>query len=58
MLLAVISLFVSTLACGMSLPTLTTLNNVRTARDKDGKQLTSVFTPTDTVYILADISNG
>lgn len=35
-----------------------TLSNVRTASDQDGKQLTSTFASTDTVYILADLANG
>jgi len=56
-LLAVLALIVSTLACsfGASEPT---LGNVRTAKDEKGEQLSSVFSTTDTIYVLGDISNG
>ncbi len=55
MLLAVLALVVSSLACAAGEPT---LSNVRTARDQDGTDQTSVFSTTDTVYVVSDLSNG
>jgi hypothetical protein len=54
-LLAVMALIISTLACAVGGPT---LSNVRTAKDQDGTQPTSVFATTDTVYVISDLSNG
>ena len=54
-LLAVIALIISTLACAVGEPT---LSNVRTAKDENGEQLASVFSATDTIYVVSDISNG
>ena len=56
-LLAVLALIVSTLACsfGGGEPT---LSNVRTAMDEDGEQVSSVFSTSDTIYVVGDISNG
>jgi hypothetical protein len=54
-LLAVLALVVSSLACAAGEPT---LSNVRTARDQDGTDQTSVFSTTDTVYVVSDLSNG
>lgn len=56
-LLAVIALFISTLACafGGGEPT---LSNVRTAKDEDGAQPSSVFGSTETIYAVSDLSNG
>jgi hypothetical protein len=54
-LLAVLALVASTLACALGEPT---LDNVRTAKDQDGNQPTSVFSTTDTVYVVSDLSNG
>jgi hypothetical protein len=55
--LAVLALIISTLACsfGSGEPT---LSNVRTAKDENGDQATSVFSTTDTIYVVGDISNG
>jgi hypothetical protein len=53
--LAVLALIASTLACSFGEPT---LDNVRTAKDKDGNQPASVFSPTDTVYVVTNLSNG
>lgn len=53
--LALAALIVSTLACALGEPA---LSNVRTARDQDGTQLTSTFSPTDTVYVVSDLANG
>lgn len=54
-LFAVASLVAATLACSFGEPT---LNNVRTAKDKDGNQPSSVFSTTDTIYVVSDLSNG
>ncbi|MCC7118214.1 MAG: hypothetical protein IT310_06785 [Anaerolineales bacterium] len=54
-LLAVLALIFSTLACAAGEPS---LGNVRTALDGDGTKLTSVFAPTDTIYVVGDVSNG
>lgn len=54
-LLAVAALIASTLACAAGEPT---LSNVRTAFDEDGKQLSSVFSTTDTIYVVSDLANG
>lgn len=53
--LALTALIVSTLACALGEPA---LSNVRTARDQDGTDLTSIFSPTDTVYVVSDLANG
>jgi hypothetical protein len=55
-LFAVLALVISTLACAMGGEP--TLDNVRTALDQDGNQVTSVFSTTDTVYVVSDLSNG
>jgi hypothetical protein len=56
-LLAVLALIISTLACsfGAGEPT---LSNVRTAKDENGDQVSSVFSATDTIYVVGDVSNG
>lgn len=54
-LLAVMALVVSTLACALGEPS---LGNVRAAKDQDGKQVTSVFGTFDTVYVVSDLNNG
>ena len=56
-LLAVIALIISTLACavGGGEPA---LDNVRTAKDEDGAQPATVFGSTETVYAVSDLSNG
>jgi hypothetical protein len=54
-LLAVLALVAASLACAAGEPT---LSNVRTAKDQDGTQATSVFNTTDTVYVVSDLSNG
>ncbi|MFN8382712.1 MAG: hypothetical protein U0V02_12260 [Anaerolineales bacterium] len=53
--LALAALIVSTLACALGEPA---LSNVRTAKDQDGTELTSTFSPTDTVYVVSDLANG
>jgi len=53
--LAVLALVVSSLACSFGDPT---LGNVRTAKDKDGNQPASVFSTSDTIYVVSDLSNG
>ncbi len=54
-LLAALALIISTLACALGQPT---LSNVRTAKDQDGTQVTSVFSTTDIIYVVSDLSNG
>ncbi len=56
-LLAVVALIISSLACafGAGEPT---LSNVRTAKDQDGTQPSTVFATTDTVYVVSDLSDG
>lgn len=54
-LFAVASLVAATLACSFGEPTLV---NPRTAMDEDGNQPSSVFSTTDTIYVVSDLSNG
>lgn len=54
-LLAVIALIISTLACAAGTPT---LSNIRVAKDQDGAQVASVFSATDTIYVVGDLTNG
>jgi len=54
-LFAVMALIASTLACSFGDPT---LDNVRTAKDQDGNQPATVFSISDTVYVVSDLSNG
>ena len=54
-LLAVIALITASLACAVGEPS---LSNVRTAKDQDGNQPSSLFSATDTVYVVSDLSNG
>ena len=54
-LLAVLALIASTLACSL---TETSLNNLRTAKDQDGAQAATVFGKDDTVFVVGDLSNG
>ncbi len=53
--LAVVVLVAAQLACAVGEPT---LSNVRTAKDQDGTQPTSTFATTDTIYVVADLSNA
>lgn len=57
MLLAVLALVVSTLACALGAGE-PTLSNVRTARDEDGTQVSSVFGAFETVYAVSDLTDG
>ncbi len=54
-LLAIITLIAASLACSF---TELSLTNGRTAFDGDGKQLTSIFAPTDAIYVVADLANA
>jgi len=54
-LLAVLALAFSSLACALGEPG---LSNIRTAKDQDGTQPATVFGTTDTVYVVSDLSNG
>ena len=55
-LLAIVSLVAASLACAVGGEL--SLSNARTSSDQDGKQVTSTFSPTDTVYVVADLSNA
>lgn len=55
-LLAIVSLVASSLACALGGEL--SLSNARAARDQEGAQTTSTFSPNDTVYIVADLSNA
>ena len=55
-LLAVIALIIPTLACAFGGEP--TLSNDRTAKDQDGAQPASVFSKTETVYVVSDLSSG
>ena len=54
-LFAVLALVASSLACSFGDPT---LDNVRTAKDQDGNQPSSVFSAGDTIYVVTNLSNG
>ena len=54
-LFAVMALIASSLACSFGDPA---LDNVRTATDQDGNNPTTVFSTTDTIYVVSDLSNG
>jgi hypothetical protein len=56
LLLALLALLLSTLAC--SFGSKPTLSNIRTAKDKDGEQVSTVFATTETIYIVGDVANG
>jgi len=58
-LLAVMALVLSSLACSLvSTFGEPRLENVRMAKDQDGNELTSVFSQTDTIYVVSDMSYG
>jgi hypothetical protein len=57
-LLAVLALVVSTLACAALGGGEPTLSNTRTALDQDGVNTTSTFSTSDTVYVVNDLANG
>jgi len=56
-LLAVLSLFVSSLACALGSTELG-LTNLRMAFDEDGENVTTTFSPTDIFYAVADLANA
>lgn len=55
-LLALAALIISTLACALGGEP--TLSNVRTAKDEDGAQVASVFSSSETIYVVNDLANG
>jgi hypothetical protein len=59
-LLALGALLVSILACGLATGASTEvgLENLHMAFDKDGKNSTSVFSPTDMFYVVGDLKNA
>jgi hypothetical protein len=56
-LLAVLALFVSSLACAVGNTELG-LTNLRMAFDQDGNNVTTTFAPTDVFYAVADLANA
>lgn len=54
--LAVFALMAASLACSFGGEL--SLSNLRMAFDKDGKQITSTFSPNDAIYAVADLSNA
>lgn len=57
-LLAVLALVASSLACAVLGGGEPTLSNTRTAFDQDGINTTSTFSLFDTVYVVNDLDNG
>ncbi len=55
-LLAVLALIASTLACGVGGEL--SLENARMAFDSEGKNVTTAFSPSDVFYVVADLSNA
>lgn len=53
-LIAVIALFVSTLACGSSAPA--GISNIYMANDSEGANKTDVFAGTDVIYVFFDVN--
>jgi hypothetical protein len=53
-LLAVIALFVSILACGSNAPA--GISNIYMANDVDGQNKATTFAPTDTIYVFFDVN--
>jgi len=53
--LVLIALIISVSACAFGEPT---LSNVRTTKDENGNQTSSVFLTTDTIYVVGNLSNG
>lgn len=56
--LALIALVLTSLACAALGGGDPTLSNTRTATDEDGLNVTSVFGQFDTVYVVSDLDNG
>ena len=56
-LLAVMSLFVSSMACAFGNTELG-LTNLRMAFDQDGENVTTTFSTTDVFYAVADLANA
>lgn len=54
--LALIVLVTATLAC--SIGSDLSLSNTRMAFDEDGTQVTSVYSPQDAIYVVADLANA
>ncbi len=54
--LAVFALMAASLACSFGGEL--SLSNARMAFDEDGEQPTSVFAPSDAIYVVADLSNA
>jgi hypothetical protein len=54
-LLVVITLMISISACAFGEPT---LSNVRTTKDENGNQASTIFSTTDTIYVVGNLSNG
>ncbi len=55
--LAVLAIFLVTIACEFSFSS-ANVENLRLARDEAGQQTTTQFEPTDTFYLVGDLSNA
>ncbi|MBV6395478.1 MAG: hypothetical protein HFACDABA_01054 [Anaerolineales bacterium] len=55
-LLAIVALVSASLACAIGGEL--SLSNARASFDQEGKQATTTFSPNDTVYVVADLSNA
>lgn len=56
-LLAVLALFVSSMACALGSTELG-LTNLRMAFDQEGENVTTTFSPTDVFYAVAELANA
>lgn len=54
--LAITALIAASLACAVGGEL--SLSNARASFDQDGKQVTTTFSPNDTVYVVADLANA
>jgi len=55
-LIAVIALFVSGLACGTSTNAPAGVSNIYMANDAEGKNVSTTFAPTDVIYVFFDVN--
>jgi len=55
-LFATLILLASVLACGSSTPAPAGISNIYMANDKEGKNKTNTFAPTDVIYVFFDVN--
>jgi hypothetical protein len=55
-LLALVVVLAASLACNALAPATPGVSNIYMAKDKDGKEKTNVFAPTDDFFVLFDVS--